>query len=47
MAKTFKLSQAKYDQLCEELTWLKTTRVHEIAQLVKEARSFGDLSENS
>ncbi|MBR5519453.1 MAG: transcription elongation factor GreA [Clostridia bacterium] len=47
MSKTFKLSQAKYDQLREELTWLKTVRVDEIAQLVKEARSFGDLSENS
>jgi transcription elongation factor GreA len=47
MSKTYKLSQTKYDQLREELTWLKTTRVDEIAQLVKEARSFGDLSENS
>ena len=30
-----------------ELTYLKTVREKEVAELIKEARSFGDLSENS
>ena len=47
MAKVYKLSQAKFDQLKEELEWLKGDRELEVAQMIKEARSFGDLSENS
>ncbi|MDD5623746.1 MAG: transcription elongation factor GreA [Candidatus Peribacteraceae bacterium] len=34
-------------KLTEELTYLKTTRRKEVAQRLKEAISYGDLSENS
>ena len=47
MSKVFKLSQAKYDQLQEELAYLRGDREREVAQAIKEARSYGDLSENS
>ena len=47
MVKEFKMSQARYDELKNELDYSKTTRVDEIAELIKEARGFGDLSENS
>ena len=35
------------DELEQELFYLKTTREKEVAEQIKEARSFGDLSENS
>lgn len=41
------MSQARYDELKEELDYSKTTRADEVAELIKEARGFGDLSENS
>lgn len=47
MVKEFKMSQARYDELKKELDYNKTTRADEIADLIKEARGFGDLSENS
>ena len=47
MAKEFKMSQARYDELKQELDYSKTTRADEVAELIKEARGFGDLSENS
>ncbi len=47
MAKEFKLSPQRYQELQEELNYLKTVREKEVADLIKEARSFGDLSENS
>lgn len=47
MAKEFKLSAARLEELKEELTYLKTVREKEVADQIKEARSFGDLSENS
>ena len=47
MVKEFKMSQARYDELKRELDYDKTTRTDEIAELIKEARGFGDLSENS
>ena len=47
MVKEFKMSQARYDELKKELEYSKTTRADEIAELIKEARGFGDLSENS
>lgn len=47
MAKEFKLSSKRLEELQEELNYLKTTREKEVAELIKEARSFGDLSENS
>ena len=47
MVKEFKMSQERYDELKRELDYNKTTRADEIAELIKEARGFGDLSENS
>lgn len=47
MAKEFKLSAKRLEELQEELNYLKTTREKEVAEMIKEARSFGDLSENS
>ena len=43
----FKMSQARYDELVAELNYLHTVREKEVAEQIKEARSFGDLSENS
>ena len=43
---TFKMSQKGYDQLVEELKYLQTVREKEVAEQLKKARSFGDLSEN-
>ncbi len=43
----FKMSQERLDALKEELTYLETVREKEVAEQIKEARSFGDLSENS
>jgi len=47
MAKEFKLSAQRLEELKNELTYLKTVREKEVAELIKEARSYGDLSENS
>ncbi len=47
MAKEFKITSARLKELESELTYLKTIREKEVAELIKEARSFGDLSENS
>ena len=47
MAKEYRLSAERYEELKQELTYLKTVREKEVAELIKEARSFGDLSENS
>ncbi len=47
MAKEFKLSAERLQELQDELTYLKTVREKEVADQIKEARSFGDLSENS
>lgn len=43
----FKMSQERLDALKEELNYLETVREKEVAEQIKEARSFGDLSENS
>ncbi len=43
----FKMSQERLDALKEELEYLETVKEKEVAELIKEARSFGDLSENS
>ena len=43
----FKMSQDRLDALKEELNYLETVREKEVAEQIKEARSFGDLSENS
>ena len=47
MKKEFKMSQARFDELQKELNYLKTTRSDEVAEMIKVARGFGDLSENS
>ena len=47
MAKEFKLSAERLQELKDELVYLKTVREKEVADQIKEARSFGDLSENS
>ena len=47
MAKEFKLSAERLEEHKQELNYLKTVREKEVADQIKEARSFGDLSENS
>ena len=47
MAKEFKITTSRLKELEEELNYLKTIREKEVAEQIKEARSFGDLSENS
>ena len=47
MAKEYKLSPQRLKELQEEMNYLKSVREKEVAELIKEARSFGDLSENS
>lgn len=42
-----KMSQEQYDKFQAELNYLETERTREVAEQLKEARSFGDLSENS
>ena len=43
----YKMGQERYNELEAELLYLQTTREKEVAEQIKEARSFGDLSENS
>jgi len=43
----FKMSEARLEELKKELEYLQTVREAEVAEQIKEARSFGDLSENS
>ena len=43
----FKMSQERLEELKQELEYLQTVREKEVAEQIKEARSFGDLSENS
>ena len=47
MAKEYKLSPERLKELQDEMQYLKSVREKEVAELIKEARSFGDLSENS
>ncbi len=42
-----KYTKEGYQKLIDELEYLKVTRRQEVKELLKEARSFGDLSENS
>ena len=46
-ASRFKMSQERLDALKEELDYLETDKAREVSEQIKEARSFGDLSENS
>ena len=43
----YKMSAEGLEKLKKELVTLETVREKEVADLIKEARSFGDLSENS
>jgi len=43
----YKMSEERLQELKEELHYLQTVREKEVAQQIKEARSFGDLTENS
>ena len=47
MAKEYKITSLRLEDLEKELNYLKTTREREIAAMIAEARSYGDLSENS
>ena len=47
MAKEYKLTSFALESLEKELNYLRTTRTKEIAEMIAEARSYGDLSENS
>ncbi|MBQ7688539.1 MAG: transcription elongation factor GreA [Clostridia bacterium] len=47
MAEEYVLPQKVIEQLKEELKELRTTGRNEVAEKIKEAKSFGDLSENS
>ncbi|MBR3534588.1 MAG: transcription elongation factor GreA, partial [Oscillospiraceae bacterium] len=46
MAEKKQMSREGYEKLEQELNYLITVRRAEVAQKLKEARSFGDLSEN-
>jgi len=43
----YKMSEERLKELKEELHYLQTVREKEVAEQIKEARSFGDLTENS
>ena len=47
MAQEILLTAEAYKKKNDELEYLKTAGRDEIAERIKEARSFGDLSENS
>ena len=47
MSNEYRMSQTRLDELQDELNYLKTTRSDEVAEQIKIARGFGDLSENS
>ena len=47
MAKEYKITSLRLSDLEKELNYLKTTREREVAAMIAEARSYGDLSENS
>ena len=43
----YKMSRERYEEIRQELDYLQTVREKEVSELIKEARSYGDLSENS
>ena len=43
----YRMSQERLEELKKELDYLQTVREKEVSEQIKEARSFGDLSENS
>ena len=44
---TFRISAEKFEALKKRLEYLETDGAKEVAEHIKEARSYGDLSENS
>ena len=47
MAKEYKMSAERLKDLEAELNYLKTDRDREVTEMIKTARGYGDLSENS
>ena len=47
MAQEYLISKTKLDELEKELDYLKSVKRQEMAAVIKEALSHGDLSENS
>ena len=45
MAKEYRLSAERFEELKQELTYLKTVREKKVAERIKEARAFGELPE--
>ncbi len=43
----YQMSAERIEELKKELEYMQTVREREVAEQIKEARSFGDLSENS
>ena len=43
----YRMSQERLEELKKDLEYLQTVREKEVSEQIKEARSFGDLSENS
>ena len=43
----YRMSAARLQELKDELDYMRTIRENEVAEQIKVARSFGDLSENS
>ncbi len=43
----FKMSRERLEEIKKELYFLETVEEKRVAELIKEARSYGDLSENS
>ena len=43
----YRMSRERKEELEKELEYLQTVREKEVSEQIKEARSFGDLSENS
>ena len=42
----YKMSLERLEELKKELVYMETVREKEVSEQIKEARSFGDLSEN-
>jgi transcription elongation factor GreA len=46
MADEIVLTQASYDKLKQDLEYMKTTKRRDLAEALRKARAYGDLSEN-
>lgn len=47
MAREYKMTAEKLEELKNELQYLRSVKTNEVSERLKEARAFGDLSENS